>query len=58
MKQGQKKGSVNSQKVLELAEQGLSYKDISARLGIGIAAVQYHLNKLGNYRQKRGDPGG
>lgn len=58
LKQGQKKGSAKSEDVLALAQRGLSYKEIAAKMNIGICAVQYHLNKLGYYRQKRGAPDG
>lgn len=58
-KQGQRKGSVSSERVLELADAGYSYGQIATKMSISIGAVGYHLQKMGYSRKgKRGDTNG
>lgn len=47
---GRKKGSVDPQRVLELAKCGLTYKEIGNQLGLQEGTVSYHLHQLG-YRR-------
>ena len=51
--QHRRKDSIDPAKILELAQQGLTYKEIAAQVGRKPGTVQWHLGRMGYYRRER-----